>query len=601
MSYLALYRRFRPDTFENMVGQEQVVKTLVNQIKSGRIGHAYLFCGARGTGKTTAARVFARAINCETPVNGSPCKNCETCRKLSDPQNLDIIEIDAASNNKVDNVREIRDKIQYPPVAGKYKVYIIDEAHMLTSEAFNALLKTLEEPPKHAVIIMATTEPHKLPSTILSRCMRFDFRLVPEKTIAGLIKNIYDELGKEYEDEAITEIARAGEGSFRDALSVADTCVSYTDGKLTYADVVEVLGATDNEKVTALARSVLSGDIGEVLSGIDGLLSLGKSASLLARDLSVTLRNMLVIKTAKNAREVLSMAQSRYDSLFGAAADADAYRIFRAEEIFAAVESELKYSTNARVVFETAAVKATIPQADGDLTALASRITKLERALAAVVSNCGAEPKTTALDASKNERKASGSENKPSYKPVKAEFEEKGEPAPRFDPAYSEYAASGENDALSVPPVENQIGIDTDAVSRVGGGEVSYSSESVKSETPRAAEAEGEDRSRARLSDARIWGSVVRKLRAAKNIMLWIACQEQEAKTVDGKFCVFVNSENEYKTIVKPDNLALIREFLAEICDLELKVVERRADAGDGFDKDIEKVKELLGDVKVED
>ena len=191
MAYLALYRRFRPSGFDGLIGQDHLVRTLTNQINTGRIGHAYLFCGARGTGKTSAAKIFARAINCLSPVNGSPCGKCEVCKALADSANLDILEMDAASNNKVENVREIREKIQYPPVSGKYKVYIIDEVHMLTTEAFNALLKTLEEPPKHAVFILATTEVHKLPSTILSRCMRFDFRLIPTSLIAENIKKIY--------------------------------------------------------------------------------------------------------------------------------------------------------------------------------------------------------------------------------------------------------------------------------------------------------------------------------------------------------------------------------------------------------------------------
>ena len=190
MAYLALYRRFRPSGFDGLIGQDHIVRTLTNQIFAGRIGHAYLFCGARGTGKTSAAKIFARAINCLSPVNGSPCGKCEVCKALADSANLDILEMDAASNNKVENVREIREKIQYPPVSGKYKVYIIDEVHMLTTEAFNALLKTLEEPPKHAVFILATTEVHKLPSTILSRCMRFDFRLIPTSLIAENIKKI---------------------------------------------------------------------------------------------------------------------------------------------------------------------------------------------------------------------------------------------------------------------------------------------------------------------------------------------------------------------------------------------------------------------------
>ena len=240
MAYQALYRKFRPSGFKGLVGQDHIVRTLTNQIETGRVGHAYLFCGTRGTGKTSTAKIFAKAINCLSPVDGSPCGTCEVCKALSDPSSLDILEMDAASNNKVENVREIREKIQYPPVSGKYKVYIIDEVHMLTTEAFNALLKTLEEPPKHAVFILATTESHKLPATILSRCMRFDFRLVPTKEIARLVASIYDEVGKEYDKDAVMAIARSGNGSVRDALSIADICVSYRDSKLTYNDVLEV-------------------------------------------------------------------------------------------------------------------------------------------------------------------------------------------------------------------------------------------------------------------------------------------------------------------------------------------------------------------------
>jgi len=216
MAYLALYRKYRPTTFEGLVGQEHIVKTLVNQISSERLGHAYLFTGTRGTGKTSAAKIFAKAINCLNPINGSPCGKCECCKALSDPSNIDVIEIDAASNNGVNEIRELREKVQYPPVSCKYKVYIVDEVHMLTGAAFNALLKTLEEPPKHAVFILATTEVHKIPATILSRCMRFDFRLIPPEKIAQLISSIYDEQGKSYEKEAVFAIAKAGEGSIRE-------------------------------------------------------------------------------------------------------------------------------------------------------------------------------------------------------------------------------------------------------------------------------------------------------------------------------------------------------------------------------------------------
>lgn len=227
MAYQALYRTFRPSTLDGLVRQEHIVKILANQIETGRVGHAYLFCGPRGTGKTSTAKIFAKAINCLHPVNGSPCGKCEVCKALADPANLDISEIDAASNNSVNEMRDLREKVQYPPVSARFKVYIIDEVHMLSDSAFNALLKTLEEPPKHAVFILATTEPHKLPATILSRCMRFDFKLIPQEDIEEHLKKILQEIGKEYEDEAVSAIARAGQAVcvtvFRWRISVSRT------------------------------------------------------------------------------------------------------------------------------------------------------------------------------------------------------------------------------------------------------------------------------------------------------------------------------------------------------------------------------------------
>lgn len=381
MEYLALYRRYRPTKFENLIGQEHIVTTLVNQIENQRLGHAYLFTGTRGTGKTSAAKIFAKAINCEHPKNGSPCDKCATCISLSQASNIDIIEIDAASNNGVNEIRELKENVQYPPVTCKYKVYIIDEVHMLTGAAFNALLKTLEEPPKHAVFILATTEVHKIPATILSRCMRFDFRLIPEEKIASLISSIYDEQGKAYEIEAVKAIARAGEGSIRDALSIADIALSYSNEKLTYEQVMNILGSFNIELLYEFVGEILKGEKGKALDIIEQLCSLGRSIGVLIKDVVALLRDILIVKTCENAKQILSIPQDRFKQLQTISNYAVEEKILRAMEIYSEAESLLKYSNHPRIVFETASVKAARPENDYDIDALLVRIKTLEEKL----------------------------------------------------------------------------------------------------------------------------------------------------------------------------------------------------------------------------
>ena len=378
MGYLALYRKYRPNTFEGLIGQEQVVKTLVNQITSGRLGHAYLFTGTRGTGKTSAAKIFAIAINCLNNKNGSPCGECACCKAISDPSNIDIIEIDAASNNGVNEIRELRENVQFPPVSCKYKVYIVDEVHMLTGAAFNALLKTLEEPPKHAVFILATTEVHKIPATILSRCMRFDFRLISDEKIASLIAKIYDEQGKKYQSEAVMAIAKAGEGSIRDALSIADIALSYSDGILTYDDVMNILGSSNVQLLYEFIENIIGGNTGAVLQTIDMLCSLGKSIGVLIKDITAIIRDIIVVKTCKNPNDILALPKEKFDALNKLSQKTTEQRLLRILEIFAESENSLRYSNHARVVFETALIKATKPESDYNLDALLARIAKLE-------------------------------------------------------------------------------------------------------------------------------------------------------------------------------------------------------------------------------
>ena len=379
MGYLAIYRKYRPQTFDKVIGQEHVVKTLVNQIESGRIGHAYLFTGVRGTGKTSIAKIFAKAINCLNPVNGSPCGKCASCLALAEQSSVDVLEIDAASNNGVNEIRDLREKVQYPPVDCKYKVYIIDEVHMLSPSAFNALLKTLEEPPAHAVFILATTEVHKMPATILSRCMRFDFRLVDIDLIAKHVASIYDDLGKKYDEDAVYLIAKSGEGCVRDALSVADTCLSLSDGKLSYKDVLTAIGASDREKLLTYVKAVLNGDASTTLTVVDEILKSGKSVALMIKDVTAILRELLIVKTCKNAQAILRLPIEMANELKAVSDGVTAERILRVTEIYGELENDLKYSNHQRILFETASVKACRPQEDYDFDALLARIAELEK------------------------------------------------------------------------------------------------------------------------------------------------------------------------------------------------------------------------------
>lgn len=373
----ALYRKYRPQKFEDVIAQQHITRTLVNQIEKGKITHAYLFTGSRGTGKTTCARIFARAINCLSPENGSPCGKCEVCKALSGG-NIDIIELDAASNNGVDQIREIVDNVAYPPVAGKYKVYIVDEVHMLSGAAFNALLKTLEEPPAHAVFVLATTEVHKLPATVLSRCMRFDFRLVPAPVLKEHLKKIYAAEGVKAEDSALDLIVAAAEGSVRDMLSVADRCMNYSDN-LSYDDVLGVLGATGRESTRSLLGAIARSDVGVTLGGVNEACSAGKSVGLIAKDLCSYARDLLVLKTVPSDGGVLGSADE-IEKMRLEAQNYSADFLVSVVNIFSAADTELRYSVSPRIALECAALKAA-RLASVDLSAIEERLTRIERKL----------------------------------------------------------------------------------------------------------------------------------------------------------------------------------------------------------------------------
>ena len=370
--YLALYRKYRPRTFDEVVGQDHIVKTLVNQIKLDKISHAYLFTGSRGTGKTSTAKIFAKAINCTNSKNGSPCGECEVCKAL-DGANIDVLEIDAASNNGVDEIRELKEKVKYPPVVGKYKVYIIDEVHMLSSAAFNALLKTLEEPPAHTVFILATTEVHKLPATILSRCLRFDYRLVSLEDLSNLLKNILKSENVTFDEQAVNIIARAGEGSVRDTLSIADRCVSFAGSELTASKVISVLGVSEREILINMTDKILEKNVGEALVELDKVLSSGKSPLVFASDMVSYFRDLLLVHTLKDdSRKIVVVKDDVFEKMKTQATDQSYSVILKAIETLSGVEQELRFSVQPRIVLETAIIK-TISE-----SSLLERVEKLE-------------------------------------------------------------------------------------------------------------------------------------------------------------------------------------------------------------------------------
>lgn len=373
--YLALYRKYRPKTFEGVVGQDHIVKTLVNQIMSDKISHAYLFTGSRGTGKTSTAKIFAKAINCSNSKEGSPCGDCEICKGLENT-NIDVLEIDAASNNGVDEIRDLREKVKYPPVVGKYKVYIIDEVHMLSTSAFNALLKTLEEPPKHTVFILATTEVHKLPATILSRCLRFDFRLVSLEKLSSLLRDVLKSENVKFDDLAINAIARAGEGSVRDTLSIADRCVSFAGDNLSYEAVLSVLGVSEREVLINIADNIFQKKTGEALIELDKILSKGKSPIVFANDMISYFRDLLLIHSlGDSSREIVVVKDDIYEKMSVQAISENYADIISTIETLSSIEQDLRYSIKPRTVLETALIKVI------NNNSLIKRVERLEEAV----------------------------------------------------------------------------------------------------------------------------------------------------------------------------------------------------------------------------
>lgn len=399
MSYTALYRKFRPQDFEDVKGQEHIVTTLKNQIKADRIGHAYLFCGTRGTGKTTIAKILARAVNCEHPVDGSPCNTCKTCRAIMEGTSMNVIEIDAASNNGVDNIREIREEVAYRPTEGRYKVYIIDEVHMLSTGAFNALLKTLEEPPSYVIFILATTEAHKIPITILSRCQRYDFRRITVDTIADRLTELMNQEGNDVEEKAIRYIAKAADGSMRDALSLLDQCIAFYLGeKLTYEKVLENLGVVDTDIFSGLLRKILRQDTAGAVKTLEEIILQGKEMGQFVTDFIWYLRNLLLIGSSEHPEDAVDVSAENLEKMKEESTMMDAETLMRYIRIFSELSNQIKYASQKRVLVEIALIKLCQPVMETNLDSLYDRVRVLEEKLEHGVMMPAAQADTTARE-----------------------------------------------------------------------------------------------------------------------------------------------------------------------------------------------------------
>ncbi len=384
MSYVALYRKFRPQEFTEVKGQDHIVTTLKNQLKNDRVGHAYLFTGTRGTGKTTMAKLFAKAVNCEhRQEDGSPCGECESCRAIAEGRSMNVVELDAASNNSVENARSIIEEIAYPPTEGRYKVYIIDEVHMLSTSAFNALLKTIEEPPSYAIFILATTDVQKVPITILSRVQRYDFHRISIDTIAARLAELMEREGVDAEEKALRYVAKAGDGSMRDSLSLLDQCIAfYPNETLTYDNVLNVLGAVDNEVFSKILRGIMKRDVSTVIQVVDDIIIEGREIGQFVIDFTWYLRNLLLVKNIENLEDILDISTDNLKIMREEAEKLEEAVLMRYIRALSNLSDQLRNATQKRVLTEIAMIRLCRPQMERDNDSLIDRICNLEQQLA---------------------------------------------------------------------------------------------------------------------------------------------------------------------------------------------------------------------------
>ena len=442
MSYTALYRKFRPGEFDEVKGQEHIVTTLQNQIRTERIGHAYLFCGTRGTGKTSVAKILAKAVNCQNPVDGNPCNECETCQKINRQTSMNVIEIDAASNNGVANIRDIIEEVQYSPAEGKYKVYIIDEVHMLSTGAFNALLKTLEEPPSYVIFILATTEPHKIPITIHSRCQRYDFRRISIETIEARLKELVDREQVQAEEKALRYVAKVADGSMRDALSLLDQCIAFYLGQdITYEKALDVLGAVDTVVYSKMFRYITAQDVIGCIELIDEMMMLGRDLNQFISEFIWYLRGLMLLDASGQGSELLDVSKEQMEQMLAEGRMTDVDVLIRYIRILSDLSNQIRYSSQKRVLVEVTLIKLCKPQMDKeqDLTTLSSRLAAVEKQIEQGIQITG-NNSSTVVEETAVEKKS----DKPKILP-KALSEDIEEVIRRWNEILAAYGQPGEN------------------------------------------------------------------------------------------------------------------------------------------------------------
>ena len=555
MAYQAIYRRWRPTVFDEVVGQEHITKTLKNQIMNNSTAHAYLFCGTRGTGKTSTAKILARAVNCLNPKNGNPCNECSVCRGLLDESILDVTELDGASKNKVENIRDIIDDVMFLPSVARKKVYIIDEVHMVTQQAFNALLKTLEEPPEHVMFILATTELNKVPITVLSRCQQFEFRRITNKDISERMEKILSADGYEADGAALSLIAELGDGSMRDSLSILDKCVGAADGKLTYEDVVKIVGIADNEALYFLSHAIASGDTKAALEKLDEAIEKGKELGLFAERLVKYLRDILVVKITGNAEAFLNTSAENIEKVEALTEQFSKERLIRAIDLLCTTSAQAKYSGFSRTLYEMALVKMCEPSMEETEEALLDRISVLEQRL------------------------------KDGVVPLKAA--EQPEMSDALNAPFAA-AAKGTGDMLDAPPWDMQPGTETNTHVPAENGQAKQA-KTAESTVKTPAPAAGADA-------AARWPEIINYVKSHGGMPIFPHLALVKAKMVNGKLCVVFgdNALVSKSVISKPANLKLIEEATKSVTGEEIPVVcVTPREIGDESDDPLKKLEEL--------